>query len=171
MTDQAAAPVGDTDQSSTQPTRGARPWRGPRLGLRARITLAFTLSAALLSTLLAATTWGLTRENIVNQRESSATRQALRNASVVENQLNRGPVDDRPLREVLCSLESDSAARTMVQDASGRWTYHSTALDEDAVPPALLRNVADGQASRMRIALDGNPELVIGIPLPEVDGM
>lgn len=171
MTDQAAAPVGDTDQPSTAAALRSLSWRGPRLGLRARITLAFTLSAALLSTLLAATTWGLTRENIVNQRESSATRQALRNASVVENQLNRGPVDDRPLRDVLSSLESDSASRTLVQDASGRWTYHSTALDEDAVPPALLTTVAGGQASRMRIALDGNPELVIGVPLPEVDGM
>ena len=42
------------------------PWwrrvRPPRLGLRARITLAFTLSAALLSVLMAGTTWGVTRE-------------------------------------------------------------------------------------------------------------
>ncbi|MEZ5140315.1 MAG: hypothetical protein R2711_16540 [Acidimicrobiales bacterium] len=41
----------------------------PRPGLRARITLAFTLSAAVLSTLLAGTTWALARENILNQRE------------------------------------------------------------------------------------------------------
>ena len=39
----------------------------PRLGLRARITLAFAIGAALLSALLATTTWALTRENLLDR--------------------------------------------------------------------------------------------------------
>ncbi|CAN5400016.1 HAMP domain-containing sensor histidine kinase [soil metagenome] len=154
----------------------ARPvWRrvtAPRLGLRARITLAFTLSAALLSTLLAGTTWALTRENIVNQRESSATRQAFRNASVISGQLGRGgEVDDSQLRDVTNNPDSDSPSSALLRDRTGRWTLQSTAFNEDALPPAMLALVEKGQPARMRIDIDGTPELVIGIPLTDVDGL
>ena len=147
-----------------------RPWwrmAAPRLGLRARITLAFTLSAALLSTLLAGSTWGLTRENIVNQRESSATRQAQRNATYINGQLATGTMGDDELRTTLNSLESDSPARALVRDGRGTWTNQTTAFDETAVPPAMLQQVEGGQASRMRIALDNTPQLLIGLPLAD----
>ena len=73
----------------------------PHLGLRARITLAFTLSAAILSTLLAVTTWGLTRTNIVNQRESSATRQTQRDAQVVQQLFKPGtPVESSTIKSL-----------------------------------------------------------------------
>ncbi|MCU1497118.1 MAG: putative two-component histidine kinase [Acidimicrobiales bacterium] len=155
---------------------GGRPWwrrfAAPRLGLRARITLAFTLSAALLSTLLAGTTWALTRENIVNQRESSATRQAFRNASVVGGQLGQsGAVDDDQLRDAISSALSDSPSSALVRDRTGGWTNQSTAFDEKALPPGLLEMVEKGQPGRMRISIDGTPELVIGIPLTDVDGL
>lgn len=148
-------------------------WQGfrtPRPGLRARITLAFTLSAALLSTLLAGTTWALTRENILNQRESSATRQAFRNAAVVENQLSAGQ-QDTDLREMLNSLDSEIPSRALVRDASGRWTNQSAAFDEATLPPDLLELVEQGKAARMRVAIDGQPELLIGTSLPDVEGL
>ncbi len=160
-----------TDQAVLAPTDVAlrRAWwrrvAAPRLGLRARITLAFTLSAALLSTLLAGTTWALTRENIVNQRESSATRQAQRNATIINGQLSGGTIDDDDLRDILGSLESDSPSRSLVRDGQGTWTNQTTAFDEGAVPSVLLREVEAGEARRMRVALDGSPELVIGLPM------
>ena len=153
------------------PTERPRRWiRGPRLGLRARITLAFMLSAALLSTLLAATTWGLTRSNIVSQRESAATRQAFRNSEVIATQL-AGQQDDAVLRQTLASLKSDSPSHALVRDASGRWTNQSTAFDEDALPRALLRQTEQGTPGRMRTSLDGQPELIIAIPLPKVHSL
>ncbi len=160
----------------TPPTavRGAR-WRRrlhtPRLGLRARITLAFTLSATLLSALLAATTWGLTRESIVNQRESAATTQALRNAGIVGPRLASTETDDEALRATLNSLESDSASRALVRDRNGLWTNQTTAFDEKAVPRDLLQMVEGGQPARMRVAIDGEPQLLVGIPLPDVSGL
>jgi two-component system sensor histidine kinase MtrB len=152
-----------------------RPWwrrvRAPRPGLRARITLAFTLSAALLSTLLAGTTWALTRESIVNQRESAATRQAFRNADVVRQQLGADEIDDARLRQTLDSLESDSPSKALVRDRTGSWTNQSTAFDEGALPRSLLRMVREGDAARMRVKIDGQPELLIGVPLPEEGGL
>lgn len=162
-----------TDQPLVTPA-GVRPrrtwwrWVGrPRLGLRARITLAFALSAALLSTLLASSTWALTRENIVNQRESSATRQAQRNATYIDGLLKTGSLDDDQLRTSLGSLGSDSPSQALVRDRRGTWTNPTTAFDESAVPSDMLRQVSSGQASRMRVSLEGTPELVIGLPLSD----
>ncbi len=148
-------------------------WQGlrrPRPGLRARITLAFALSAALLSTLLATTTWALTRENILNQRESSATRQAVRNSEVIAAQLANGG-EDTDLRKVMSSLNGASPSRSLVRDSAGRWTNQSLDYDESKVPAAQLDLAEDGTASRMRVAVDGEVTLLIAVPMPEVGGL
>ena len=61
--------------------------RAPRLGLRSRITLAFAASGLLLSALLAGSTWAITRESLLTQREATATRQAYQNARYVQTQI------------------------------------------------------------------------------------
>jgi signal transduction histidine kinase len=148
-------------------------WHGlrtPRLGLRSRITLAFALSAALLSLLLAGTTWALTRENILDQREGSATRQAFRNSTVIQAQLAGGQ-EDTDLRDTLNSLNSDSPARSLVRDQNARWTNQSTEFDEGTLPPEVLALAEEGTASRMKVSIDGEPQLIVGIPLTEVGGL
>ncbi len=143
--------------------------RSPRLGLRARITLAFTLSAALLSTLLAGTTWALTRENILNQRESSATRQATTNADLVAPLFAGTDPDAQQITDLLGSLQSDSPSRSLVRVPSGDWFGTSADYGRDAVPAALLTMVEGGQPARMRVVIDGEPELLVGIPLADVE--
>ena len=148
-------------------------WQGlpmPHLGLRARITLAFTLSALALSVLLAGTTWGLTRENILNQREGAATRQAFRNSEVIASQLTAGP-EERDLLTTMTSLNSETASRGVVRDAEGIWTAQSAEYQDSALPPELIAEAEAGTPVRMRVAIDGQPELLIGIPLPEVQGL
>src|SRR4029453_5245660 len=61
--------------------------RPPRLGLRPRITLAFAASGLLLSALLAGSTWAITRESLLTQREASATRQTYQNARYMQRQI------------------------------------------------------------------------------------
>jgi signal transduction histidine kinase len=132
--------------------------------------MAFALSAALLSLLLAGTTWALTRENILDQREGSATRQAFRNSTVIQAQLAGGQ-EDTDLRDTLNSLNSDSPARSLVRDQNERWTNQSTEFDEGTLPPELLALAEEGTASRMKVTIDGEPQLIVGIPLTEVDGL
>lgn len=62
-----------------------------------------------MSALLATTTWGLTRESIVNQREGTATTQAFRNAALIGQQL-ASETDDEQLRATMASLESERVA-------------------------------------------------------------
>lgn len=123
-----------------------------------------------MSALLATTTWGLTRESIVNQREGTATTQAFRNAALIGQQL-ASETDDEQLRATMASLESESASRALVRDRTGSWTNQTTAFDEQAVPRDMLAMVADGQPARMRVDIDGDPQLLIGVPLPSVDGL
>ncbi|MGI8754600.1 MAG: HAMP domain-containing sensor histidine kinase [Acidimicrobiales bacterium] len=148
------------------------PRRIPRLGLRARITLAFTLSAAILSTLLAVTTWGLTRTNIVNQRESSATRQALRDAEVVRPLFKpTSPVESTTLNDLLASLQSDTPARALVRGPNGRYTGTSAEFDRRSIPARFIALVEQGQATRMRLNINGEPQLLIGVPLQDVGSL
>ena len=148
-------------------------WRGPRWprpGLRARITLAFTLSAALLSTLLATTTWALTRENTLNQRESAATRQAFRNSEVVAAQLGTGGADP-DLRKTLNSLNDETPSRALVRDAHGQWTNQSLEIDESKLPESLLDMAEDQTPARMRTMVDSDPMLIVAVPLEDVDAL
>jgi signal transduction histidine kinase len=158
------------DPSASEPSPAWwRRLRPGRLGLRARITLAFTLSAALLSILLAGTTWALTRENIINQRESSATRQALRNGEVVRPLFAGSTPTAQQINESLASLQSESPSHSLVRTPSGTYYGTSAAYGRRAIPSSLLDLVEEGQAARMRIAIDGEPELLVGVPLTDVD--
>ncbi len=141
-----------------------------RLGLRARITLAFAASAALLSALLAGTTWGLTRENLLNQREASATRQAYLNARYMQNQIPDDG-DTEKIQSSLSALESPSGSRPVLRlvgaDGMVTWVAPFAQFGENALPASLKRLVSDGTAARMRYEVAGESELAIGIPLPD----
>lgn len=135
-----------------------------RLGLRARITLAFAVGALLLSTLLAATSWALTRENLLNQREDSSTVFAYQNARLVRPQL----APDTDLSDLLSSLSTPLGARPILYYAED-FVPLTTQFGQDALPAALRTMVLEGQPARMRAELRGEMYLFVGIPLPSLD--
>ncbi|MGE3620346.1 MAG: sensor histidine kinase [Acidimicrobiia bacterium] len=137
----------------------------PRLGLRARITLAFAVGAALLSTLLSVTTWAITRANVVNQREASATTVALRNAVAVRN----GLVPTADPQFILSGLSTSSGSRPLLYYQEDfipvQQEYGSSALRKDLRETVLV----EGEAARMRYRLRGDMQLVVGVPIPSID--
>ena len=134
----------------------------PRLGLRARITLAFGVGALLLSTLLSATTWALTRENLLNQREDSAMVLAFQNARTVRNRVEQ---TDRPA-DLLSSLPTRQGSNPVIH-VGGRWFAVTPEFGQDALPPALRALVLDeAQPSRVRYELRGEMQIAVGLPLP-----
>ena len=139
-----------------------RPGPARRLGLRARITLAFGLGAMLLSALLAGTTYALTRGNLVEQREDTALTTSYSNARRVQGGL---PAEASDIRTTLASL----AASNPIVYQDGDWTPVQIGRNEDDLPIALRRAVLQGgTAAMMTFDLDGTPYLAIGIPLPAV---
>jgi signal transduction histidine kinase len=130
-----------------------------RLGLRARITLAFTVGALLLSVILSITTLALTRENLLNQREDAAAIIVYANAGIVQQQAgNMEPAD------LLSSLRTPLGSRPVLYDGR-EYVSRDPRFGQDALPEALRNAVRDGQPSRMRFELRGEMHLAIGIPI------
>lgn len=132
-----------------------------RFGLRARITLAFAIGALLLSALLSTTTLALTRENLLRQREDSATVVVYRNAGFVQQQLS--PNTD--VLRLVSSLATPLGAHPSVY-FDGEYTPLTTEFGRDALPSALREAVLNGQPARMRFTIRGEMQLVVGVPIP-----
>lgn len=135
--------------------------RRSRLGLRARGSLAFALMALLLSAVLVAITYELTRRYLVEQRESLAVRQALVNARVVGGVLGSDTVDVAALLATLPSSDGSSA----VLELRGEWFAASVAAGQADVPASLLETVGAGSVAVQRTRLEPDAAVVVGVPL------
>lgn len=140
-----------------------------RLGLRARVTLAFGLGAALLSAFLAGTTYVVTRTNLVEQRERNVVQQAYTNAAFVQGRLPLA--EGAEGLETLGSLQNpEGSYPTIYQD--GVPLPLQARFGENALPFELRRTVLGSrQAAVMRYDLDGTSHIAVGIPLPAVEGV
>ncbi len=152
--------------------RGILLGRAParRLGLRARVTIAFGLGALLLSAVLAGTTYALTRTNLIDQRERAVLRQAYFNAAYVQGQLPLGEEDPNG-NVLLGSLPNVAGSYPSIYQDGVPFPLQ-VQFGEDAIPQALRRAVlTDGDEAVMRYDLRGAPFLAIGLPLPAVEGV
>ena len=102
----------------------------PRLGLRARITIAFAVGALFMPAVLAGATIGLTRRNLLDQRESAATAQTYANAENVRNQLESDVSD--PLG-VVSSLVTPTGSNPVLL-LEGTWYPLNAEFSGDSLP-------------------------------------
>ncbi|MBF5031743.1 MULTISPECIES: HAMP domain-containing sensor histidine kinase [unclassified Micromonospora] len=133
-----------------------------RPGLRARVTAAFAVGALLLSALMALFSYDLTRRSLLDERERTAVRAAYYDAAVVRSGLDTGTPD---VVAVLRSLDTGSARRPLLHLPDG-WYARTADVGARSVPVELQRMVADGKPAVQRIRLDGQPALLVGVPLP-----
>ena len=99
-----------------------------RLGLRARLTVSFALGALLLSAILSFTAWGLTRQNLLAQRDETAEARAFNNASYV----SKGLGSKAGVEKLIASLPKGAGAQPVIY-YQNEWTcllYTSDAADE-----------------------------------------
>ena len=134
--------------------------RTPRLGLRARITLAFAIGALLLSALLSVTTWALTRASLLDQRENAATVIVYQNAGIVQQR-----VCDTDSQALLSSLSTPLGGQPILFNGT-EYVSLTPEFGQDALPAVLRDTVVGGQPARMRYRLRGNMNLAVGIPIP-----
>ncbi|MCZ7429576.1 HAMP domain-containing sensor histidine kinase [Micromonospora sp. WMMA1949] len=133
-----------------------------RPGLRARVTAAFAVGALLLSALMALFSYDLTRRSLLDERERTAIRAAYYDAAVVRSGLDTGTPD---VVAVLRSLDTGSTRRPLLHLPDG-WYARTADVGASSVPVELQRMVADGKPAVQRIRLDGQPALLVGVPLP-----
>lgn len=139
------------------------PWqRLPSIGLRNRILITFGAGALILSVILAFTTYGITKSNLVKQRESASITQAYINARRVQRDLI---VDPTKVSETLAQLDSPELLLLF----RNVWGTTSPLFGPNQIPPSLQTHVIeDLVASRMIINYRGSSALIIGIPLPQI---
>ena len=139
-------------------------WLG-RLPLRARVIGAFTLGAVLAASILVVITYGLSRESMLNQRESASRQQFFANARQVQASL---VVPDPDIALLLESLPSLSGSRPIVRLGEDRW--QAPALFPSDLPDQLVDAVIVSQSARvMRYELQGEPQLALGLRLQPTD--
>jgi signal transduction histidine kinase len=137
--------------------------RPRRLGLRARITLAFTIGTTLLSVMMALITYGFARSNLLRQRDSSAVRQAEQNARYIELNLP----SKRQIKDLLAELQTPASSRPLVFYRDS-WSALTGQNAPNELPSALVARVRDQNTpARMVYDLRGRPVLAVGVPITQ----
>jgi hypothetical protein len=138
--------------------------RWGRLGLRARVTVAFALGLLALTLTLSVLTYTLATNQLVRQRELSALRLTMVQARLLQDGLEAAGPD---IPGLLAALATPAGSRPLLR-YRGRW-FGSPSGPRDAVVPAGLReDVLGGTAARQRVLVDGDLYLLVGVPLPRV---
>lgn len=138
-----------------------------RPGLRTRVTTGFTVGALLLSVVMALVSYELTRRSLLDERERTALRVAYFDAAVVRTGLD---TEDPDVVEVLRSLNIGSNRRALLRRNGTWYSRTADAGDTDAIPADLQQIVRSGRPAAQRVRIDGQPTLLIGVPLaPSAD--
>jgi two-component system sensor histidine kinase MtrB len=139
--------------------------RPAALGLRRRILLIITLGSIALSLFLATTTFGLTRSNLVTERDETAIDNSRRNALAVERDLRPTlPLEPATARR---SLDNVGVQRYMIWYRDSQ--YGTPPYTRDNIPIDLFEQVVTGGESSRQIAnVAGEPNIIVGWSIPDV---
>jgi signal transduction histidine kinase len=138
--------------------------RPSRLRLSLRITVTFALGALILSAAVAIGTYLFTARSFVDEQERTALHQTYLNAAIVRARVS-SPGADIPA--ILDGLTVASDTSTIIY-TDQRWYSSALIPSRNSLPPALRNTVLDGSVVRTWIRIDGDPQLVVGTPLPAV---
>ncbi|MEX1218215.1 MAG: HAMP domain-containing sensor histidine kinase [Acidimicrobiales bacterium] len=139
-----------------------------RFGLRTRLTVTFALGAAALSAVLAFATFGITRQNLLDQRQESAISRAIANADRLATEL---PYSDNAIdvNRALISLSHPNDEQGLLSYGARWYSTESSALLQQFIPQSLVTMVSNGQAAQMRVGIDGSTQLIVGVPIADSD--
>ncbi|HEV8296837.1 MAG TPA: HAMP domain-containing sensor histidine kinase [Acidimicrobiales bacterium] len=144
------------------PTSRFQPWQ--RLGLRARITILFALGGLLLSVIMALATLYLTRQNLLTQRESDAIDRLSSDASNLNSKLTPG-ISPESVQALLLTLSTSQGSLPLVQIGDRPAIARDQSSAFITAPPSLEQLVLSQKPGRIRTVIDGEPMLVLGVPL------
>jgi signal transduction histidine kinase len=145
--------------------RGARRrWTRSRAGLRWRATAAFALGGLATSAVLATATYVIARGYLLDQRETTALRQAYADASFVRDGL---AVGEDP-SDIVGDISPRAGSHVLVR-VDDQWFSSDLADTGSELPQPLLAAVAAGDPALVWASVAGEPAIAVGTPLPAVD--
>ena len=128
--------------------------RRPRrrtLGMRARVTVLFSLAGLLLAAALALLTFSLARNQLASQRDDVALQQAFVNASLVRDLLRTQRVSPN---EVISQVRPDNGGFALYHfNSDDRWFQQSIRFSSADLPARSAEDVLDGDTGRQRFVL------------------
>jgi signal transduction histidine kinase len=136
-----------------------------RLRLSLRITVTFAVGALILSAAVAVGSYLFTARFLVDEQERTSLHQTYLNAALVRTRVS-SPGADIPA--ILDGLTVGSATSTIIYN-DGRWYSSALIPSRNSLPQELRTTVLDGSVVRTWLRIDGDPQLVVGTPLPAVD--
>lgn len=143
-----------------------RRWMSSSVGLRRRILLTFTFGSLSLAAFLAATTYGLVRSNLLEQRDSASLLAAARNTREVQNELRSSGDADAAIDRL-----TELGVSAPVIRYNDEWRAGVGRFTDDDIPVSLRSRVLqDGEWARMIVDTGEGTVLVFGIPLTQLGG-
>jgi len=136
-----------------------------RPSLSLRITASFGLGALAVAAAVAVSSYWFAARFLARQQEASALHQAYLNAVIVRARL-RAPHPDLP--SILDALTTGPGTQTVIY-ATGRWFSSSLLVSRDGLPTNARSATLNGSVVRAWARIAGDAQLVVGVPLPEVD--
>ncbi|MCX4390546.1 HAMP domain-containing histidine kinase [Micromonospora peucetia] len=133
-----------------------------RLGLRARVSAGFAVGALLLSASMALVSYELTRRSLLDERERTAVRAAYFDAAVVRTGLD---TEEPDVVEVLRSLDTGGNRRPLLHCGDDWYARTADAGLTAAIPADLQQLVQTGKPAVQRVRVNGQPTLLVGLPL------
>ncbi|MEO7397640.1 MAG: HAMP domain-containing protein, partial [Ilumatobacteraceae bacterium] len=148
----------------TNARRDAR--RGDRRGdspvaLRARVTITFAIVTLAATLLVSVTTFILSRQYLIEQRERAAIRQTFLNARLARDLLEAG---DQEPQQVLDATVGEAGTLALLR-VDGRWYASGVAADPNDLPASLTTALDEGDAAHQRVVRADRPRLLVGVPL------
>jgi two-component system, OmpR family, sensor histidine kinase MtrB len=169
----ADSPIDNTGQVTSKASPGGKKSTKPatrrlaRFSLAARLALAWSLGAGIITGLVGGSSYYLVRNFLIDQRDGTARSQAYVNAQRVSSGLR---ARDPDVQKILESLRKEQGSFAFLQYKK-EWRG-GIGFFKDAVLPASLKgHLAKGKAGKQRFVLpnDGPVALAIGVPLPSVN--
>ncbi len=138
--------------------------RPRRFGLHARVIVAFAVGAALVSAVLAVSTFYFVRRALVDQQVQSVLRQTYSDARLVKLELGAPTAH---IGDALASVAPANDALAFIH-SGGTWYSSSASVSGTTIPATFAKAVRGGSAAEQRVTLDGAPTLVVGVPIPSL---
>ena len=145
-----------------------------QVGLRARITVTFTLGSLAISLLIALSTLGLTRRALLQDAELRASERTQRNAEFVSNQLStREQTEDLTL--LISSVQTPATPIIWLRPTSAleepaAWVRDGS-IKIDDIPSSLRNRVMWSYTPALiRTTIKGEPQLIVGVPIASPAG-
>lgn len=142
------------------------PTRPRRFGLSARVVASFGLAGLALSLLLSLLSYTLIRNNLLDRTEKVALSRVITNAEQLVQRITPESSEEE-LERLVNSLNTPEGSRPVLM--VGERVYSPSALEFAApeIDPALLLEVRQiDRVASMSYLVNGEPFLVVGIPLP-----